>query len=90
MEAVTERNLERTARIQEEAKALKTRLDLANKEMSHLRQEAMQREAYFSNFAAQLFRTVRDIGHEQWPALFGRLMGEWRRRVVVVAALAAA
>lgn len=49
-----------------------------------LRQEAAQREAYFGNFAAQLFRTVRDVNHTQWPTLFGRLMGRGYLQFVCV------
>lgn len=33
------------------------------------------RESYFCNFATQLFRTVHDLPHPQWPTLFGRLIG---------------
>lgn len=39
----------------------------------------LEREAYFKNFTTQLFRTVQDVPHHQWPTLFGRMIEDYHK-----------
>ncbi|KAG2490754.1 hypothetical protein HYH03_010908 [Edaphochlamys debaryana] len=79
MESVAQRQLERQARVVTDNATLHSRVEAANEEIKRLKGELLEREAYFKNFTTQLFRTVQDVPHHQWPTLFGRMIDDYHK-----------